>query len=80
MKLQSDIITDPFQIFIVIQGKVNRKQAIELGVPLFNHYMVFLFEEIRYEICGKEIVRIRKVGMTLTLKTILLLREKEKTA
>lgn len=77
---QQDLITAPFESFIVIHGKVEAKKAdgTAQDVSFVNNAMAFLFEEIRYEIFGKEIDRNKNVGITSTLKNILSVREEEK--
>jgi hypothetical protein len=78
--LQQDILTLPFDSYIVIHGKVigTKTAGGELSVSFVNNGMAFLFEEIRYEICGKEIDRTRNVGITTTLKNLVSIREEEK--
>lgn len=79
--LQQDIITAPYESYIIIHGKVSGKKAdgvTDLEVKLINNAMAYLFEEIRYEISGKEIDRTRNVGITTTLKHLISVREDEK--
>lgn len=80
--LQQDILTLPFDSYVVIHGKVEATKTSAAGGPLDVHFVnngiAFLFEEIRYEICGKEIDRTRNVGITTTLKNLVSIREEEK--
>jgi hypothetical protein len=78
--LQQDIITAPFESTIIVHGEVTGKKAdgTALEVSLINNAVAFMFEEIRYELCGKEIDRTKNVGITTTLKNILSSREEEK--
>jgi len=77
--LQQDIITAPFDSSIVITGKVEAKKADDVAqdVSFINNAIAFLFEEVRYEINGKEIDRTRNVGITTTLKQLCSIREEE---
>ncbi|XP_054257341.1 uncharacterized protein LOC128988496 [Macrosteles quadrilineatus] len=79
--LQQDILTLPFDSYVVIHGKVEATKttgATALDVNLVNNGIAFLFDEVRYEICGKEIDRTRNVGITTTLKNLVSIREEEK--
>ena len=78
---QQDVITCPAYSFLHISGKVSGTKANgtdEATVKLVNNAMAFLFEDIRYEISGIEIDRVKNVGITTTLKNILSIRDQEK--
>lgn len=55
----------------MIHGKVSKKKAdnTNLVVLFINNGMVFLFVEVRYKMCGKEIDRTRNIRPTATLKS-----------
>ena len=42
-----------------------------------SNAVAFLFDEIRYEICGSEIDRIKNVGITTTMKNLLTIKPYE---
>jgi hypothetical protein len=65
-----DICTYPGRSFIHTEGKLLKSDG---GSPfkdfdLTNNAFAFLFDEIRYEINGVEITRVRNLGTTSTLK------------
>lgn len=65
-----DLITLPSQSFICIEGRFLKEDGS--GKPnratISNNAFMFLFEELRYEICGTEIERVRNPGITSTMK------------
>lgn len=69
---QQDIYTLPCKSFIVIEGNIKKDDnAADTTTTLINNAMAFLFDEIRYELCGVEIDRVKNVGITTTIKNIL---------
>lgn len=47
------------------------------NIQLINNGVAFLFDEIRYEICGTEIDRIKNAGITTTMKNVLTFKPNE---
>lgn len=64
-----DIILDISESYIYIEGTFKPKDATKKCF-LSNNTLAFLFDEIRYEMGGEEVVNVRKPGITTTLKTI----------
>lgn len=55
-----------------IEGKIVKSNNSEdTTTELVNNAAAFLFEEIRYELCGSEIDRVKNLGITSTIKTYL---------
>ncbi|XP_044736986.1 uncharacterized protein LOC123298950 [Chrysoperla carnea] len=65
--------------FLYIEGTVKKASdnTLSTTAKLVNNYPAYLFEEIRYEINGIEIDRVRNVGHTLTLKNYISLNDNE---
>lgn len=70
---QQDVYTLPSRSFLLIEGKIVKSadNADDTTTELVNNAMSFLFDEIRYELCGTEIDRVKNVGITTTMKNIL---------
>lgn len=72
---QQDIYVLPSSSFIYIEGRVNVSMKDASGkvakksLKFTNNPIAFLFQDIRYEINGIEIDRIRNVGITSTMKS-----------
>lgn len=61
-----DIYTAPYLSYIYVAGEV---EATDIGaVTLTNNAFAFLFDEIRYELNGVEVDKVRDVGTTSMLK------------
>lgn len=73
---QQDVYTLPSESFILIEGKIKKQDGTtdDTTTNLINNAIAFLFEEIRYELCGTEIDRVKNVGLTTTMKNILTAR------
>lgn len=73
---QQDVYTLPSESFILIEGKLKKQDGTtdDTTSNLVNNAIAFLFEEIRYEICGTEVDRVKNVGLTTTMKNILTAR------
>lgn len=74
---QQDIYILPSASAIYIEGdfSISTKDAItnvkkQKEVKLINNSIAFLFQDIRYEINGIEIDRIRNAGITTTMKSL----------
>lgn len=76
---QQDIITAPFESTLHITGKITAKKNADAitDIYLVNNAIAFLFEDIRYEICGIVVDRTKNVGIITTLKNLLSLRQNE---
>lgn len=72
---QQDVYILPSASFIYIEGKVTiigkDLKPIITPVEFTNNAMMFLFQDIRYEINGVEIDRIKNPGITTTIKSYL---------
>lgn len=72
---QQDVYTLPSESFILIEGTLKKQdESDDTTTSLVNNVIAFLFEEIRYELCGTEIDRVKNVGLTTTMKNILTAR------
>lgn len=73
---QQDVYTHPHKSFLFIKGKIIKSadKSDDTTTELISNCIAFLFDEIRYEICGAEVDRIRNPGITSTIKNILTAR------
>lgn len=72
---QQDVYTLPSKSFLIIEGKIKKTDDTDDDTTKFvSNAMAFLFDEIRYEISGVEIDRVKNVGLTTTMKNILTAR------
>lgn len=76
---QTDVYTLPSKSFLLIEGKVVKTtdNSDDTTTDIVNNAAAFLFEEIRYELCGMEIDRVKNVGITSTIKNILTCRPED---
>ena len=77
---QQDIITAPFESTLHISGTVTCTKTAgnaTATVKLVNNAMAFLFEDIRYEIGGVEVDRVKNLGITTTIKNLLSARKED---
>lgn len=76
---QQDIFTHPHKSFLLVTGKIIKPddKKDDTTTDLINNCIAFLFDEIRYEICGTEVDRIRNPGITSTMKNILTARPED---
>lgn len=64
-----DVYTLPWDSIIYIEGRLLKKdKTVSTTAKLINNGVMHLFDEIRYEIGGKVIDRVRNPGMTTTMK------------
>ncbi|XP_055388390.1 uncharacterized protein LOC129616941 [Condylostylus longicornis] len=71
----------PFTSLLYIEGTITRVDGSEATkTKLINNAIAFLFDEIRYELNGKEIVNNRNVGITSCLKNYISLNKNESQA
>lgn len=64
-----DVYTLPWDSIIYIEGRLLKKDKTpSASAKLINNGVMHLFEEIRYEIGGKVIDRVRNPGITTTMK------------
>lgn len=72
---QTEHYTLPSKSFLMVEGKVmkvvNGVKTDDTTTSLVNNFPAFLFDEIRYELCGTEIDRVKNVGITTTIKNLL---------
>lgn len=66
---QTDIYTLPWDSYIYIEGKLlTDKGAVSTTATFVNNFFGHLFEEMRYEIGGKVLDRVKNPGIATTLK------------
>ena len=65
-----DIYTLPWQSYIYMEGRFTKENndPPDASINLTNNAFAFLFDEIRYELNGVEIDRVRNLGLTSTMK------------
>ncbi|WP_143442444.1 hypothetical protein, partial [Klebsiella pneumoniae] len=69
---QQDTYTLPCESYLLIQGKVTKKDgSVGVTPKLINNAVAFLFEEIRYEISGITVDSTKRVGLTSTIKSLI---------
>jgi hypothetical protein len=68
----ADIYIAPSESYLYIEGR------IEGDGTLTNNAFAFMFEEIRYELNGMVVDKVRDVGITTTMKNLISLTEGEK--
>lgn len=83
---QQDLYVLPSASYIYIEGRATVASKDAAGkltrkiVNFTNNHISFLFQDIRYEINGVEIDRIKNAGITTTLKSYLSMSEGESRA
>lgn len=77
---QQDALTLPSESLLKVAGtlKSTSEGALNTTLMVGNNFFAFLFEEIRYEIGGTEVDRVRNVGITTTMKNVLSIRYSER--
>lgn len=73
---KQDIYTLPSQSFLYIEGEFKQTETNKVA-NLTNNSYAFLFSEIRYELNGHEVDRIRNPGYATTLKGLTSLNKSE---
>lgn len=77
--LSQDVYTLPCESYLYLQGKFNPETKVEgttsLETKMVPNCFAFLFDEIRFEINGVEIDKVRDVGITSTMKMLTTLTE-----
>ncbi|XP_025834836.1 uncharacterized protein LOC112905851 isoform X1 [Agrilus planipennis] len=64
-----DVYTLPCGSFLYIEGRLLKKDGtVPTNTTFINNGILYLFDEIRYELGGKVIDRVRNPGMTTTMK------------
>lgn len=66
-----DAYTLPCESYIYIEGKINKPVDVGLGIGEFqftNNGLAFLFSEMRYELNGTEIQKLKSPGISSCLK------------
>lgn len=58
---QQDVFTLPTKILLYNEGRLNKNSG-KLNVKLVNNALVFLFENIRYEVADADMDRTKKSG------------------
>lgn len=79
---QQDLYVLPSESTLYIEGSITVKTNADKGekvssVELVNNAILFLFQDIRYELNGVEIDRIKNAGITTTIKSLLSINEGE---
>lgn len=67
---QQDLLTVPSESYLQIQGKLTKdgNTAVSDKVKLTNNFVAFLFEELRYELGGVIVDRVKNPGITTSMK------------
>lgn len=66
--MHQDIYSLPSKSFLYIEGKLEGPPAALATTKLVNNGIVYLFDEIRYELNGIEVDRTKNLGLTTTAK------------
>lgn len=78
---QQDLYVLPSTSTLYIEGNVNvfnrETKAKVTSIQFTNNPILFLFQDIRYELNGIEIDKIKNAGITTTMKSLLSLSESE---
>lgn len=78
---QQDLYVLPSASTLYLEGAVNvfKKEAKEkaTSVNFTNNPLLFFFQDIRYELNGVEIDKIKNAGITTTMKSLLSMNESE---
>lgn len=83
---QQDIYVLPSASYIYVEGRATVASKDASGkltrkvVNFTNNYITFLFQDIRYEINGVEVDRIKNAGITTTLKSYVSMSEGDSKA
>lgn len=74
-----DLIVLPSESYLCFTVNYTAKnaQGADIASKLQNNFMAFLFDEIRYEICGTLVDRTRNLGITTSLKNYMSLTRQE---
>lgn len=76
-----DLYVLPSESFIYIEGTFEKSVTTATEPFQFiNNCMAFLFDEIRYELCGVEIDKCKNVGLTSTIKGYLSFNQNESSS
>lgn len=78
---QQDIYTLPWSSLIYIEGRITKEDGSpSTNVKFVNNGIAFLFQEIRYEINGTVIDKVRNPGITSTIKSYISYGDNESKA
>lgn len=76
---QQDIYTLPSESYLVLKGTyLGKDDGVDTALQFSNNFGAFLFDEIRYEIAGVEVDRIRNAGITTLMKNLTTLTANDK--
>lgn len=79
---QTDVYTLPSDSYLYFEGEIANTAGsgqVPTTLKLVNNFICHLFDEIRYEINGQIIDRVRNPGITVTLKNLISLNPSEST-
>ena len=75
---QQDVFTFPHDSYLyILLEYTNNLGVFDQTYKLVSNAVALLFDEVRYEICGSEIDRIKNVGITTTMKNLLTIKPYE---
>lgn len=75
---QQDVFTLPCESYLHIKAEYTDKNGeYDRTLNLISNAVAFLFDEIRYEISGSEIDRVKNVGITTLIKNLLTIKPHE---
>lgn len=77
-----DLVTLPCHSFIHMEGRFVKEDgsAKPTSATITNNAFMFLFDEIRYDLCGVEIEKIRNPGITSTMKGLVSFKQSSQHA
>jgi hypothetical protein len=76
-----DIYTTSHDSCLLLEGKISKKDGTTIAngyTVLTNNCFAYLFDEIRYEIFGVEVDKVKNVGITSTIKNYVSMDSAEK--
>lgn len=65
-----DLITATFDSFIYIEGRLTFSEGTGVNTNLTNNAIAFLFDEVRYELCGQTIDSVKLPGVATAIKSL----------
>ena len=79
---QTDVYTLPSDSYLYFEGEIlnpTEMGKVPTTLKLVNNFICHLFDEIRYEINGQTVDRVRNPGITVTLKNLVSLNKSQST-
>lgn len=79
---QTDVYTLPSDSYLYFEGEISNpteRGTVPTTLKLVNNFICHLFDEIRYEVNGQTVDRVRNPGITVTLKNLVSLNKSQST-